>query len=220
MYLKCKERLYERFVNTSGHPSYVKWWQKLESPLISLWHDASSQVPAPLFRSYQPLTTALLDSASPDIQRSGSKLSGLGSSSRGERLEHGKIERLVLITTASVQIFLTQFIKHVRPLGQDLENPSRGTARRILRRKEECEQGLSDFLIRELADHVRRLLGVRFPRGDSFVVSLGFHHMEHPVVYDAPIFESMMVDDRVLLRNGMIYLWAQIVIHRLCKLPN
>ncbi|KAI2730751.1 hypothetical protein CBS147332_2603 [Penicillium roqueforti] len=204
MYLKCKQRFYERFVNTSGHPSYVKWWQKLESPLISLWHDAPSQVPAPLFRSYQPLTTALLDSASPDIQRSGSKLSGLGSSSRGERLEHGKIERLVLITTASVQIFLTQFIKHVRPLGQDLENPSRGTARRILRRKEECEQGLSDFLIRELADHE--------------VIS-SFWAIEVLAISKA-IFESMMVDDRVLLRNGMIYLWAQIVIHRLCKLPN
>ncbi|KAI1832710.1 hypothetical protein DTO006G1_1592 [Penicillium roqueforti] len=161
--------------------------------------------------------------------RISSDLSG-SSSSQGERLEHGKIERLVFITTASGQVFLTQFIKHVGPLGQDLENPSRGTARRILRRKEESEQGLSDFLIRELADHVRRLLGVCFPRGDFFVLwdwgwleghicGSSFWVIDVLAISKA-MLESMMVDDRVLLRNGMIYLWAQIVIHRLCKLPN
>lgn len=102
----------------------------------------------------------------------------------GERLQHGQVEGPVLVAAPRGQVLLPQTTEHVGALGEDLEQPGRGAAGRVLRREEEGEERLADLLVREPADEVRRSFRPRrAPRG-PFAVPLGFHHVEHPVVHD------------------------------------
>lgn len=103
----------------------------------------------------------------------------------GEGLQHREIERFVPITASGVQILLTQTIEDIGTLGKDLEQPCCGAARRILRREEEGEQSLPNLVVGELANQIRWLLHVRFSGRNPLAVSIGLHHVKHPVVHNA-----------------------------------
>lgn len=91
------------------------------------------------------------------------------------------------VTLAGLDVLLTDPVQNIRALGHDLEQVGNGTARGVLGSEEECEDGLRDFEIGELAD--QRLGLVESFGGQTLLGSLapplGGNHVLDPSIHDA-----------------------------------
>lgn len=108
-----------------------------------------------------------------------------------EGVEHGEIKGSSLVTAPSSKVFFADSVHDVRSLREDLEQPCRRAAGRILRRKQESEERPRNLLIFKFSNQVRWLHHTLLPLyRDLFPVPLRFHHVLHPLIHDTSRFST------------------------------
>jgi hypothetical protein len=118
----------------------------------------------------------------------------------GHRLEHIHGQASISVTLADTHVLLAQLLENIGAVGNNLEQPSGGTAGGILGSEKEGEESLGDFVVGESADKHGGLLRVVHldAAGQLGAVGLGVDHLLDPGIKNAVDFTTNIHADLCL----------------------